>query len=420
MFSFKKAFVREIGPRSLWVEKDVSGEQMIDLYNNYQAVTLVLTNPLYESDIAVDLNEIPTYLKAKISQETLAEFLVRIDNAGLPMMETVPELSTSDVIWMDGFRAGYQIDLAHPTIDFSVDLDRSDKTDIRITKEGVDPKRLFDECIFTVNGLIHKSNFIGDAVHLMDGGRTNRVSNKNQLGILYFGNIGTVKEVPIKEENVSAGLRGQPLKEAVFLDINKEVGDLTNKSVLLSIGGYLLIPEEDYFYRVGDGVYKLEFRNQPWLQRYYDSKKRTCMACLDKHLSKSTVNPSQVSIEEFYSDEVITAMMTQLNSFFIVIDSPNLNFEKEYLEFGEMPGHYVSYEEPKLPLVTDLGVLSEYWYKKEYDRYSLSTIDTLNPNYLFETTDWKTGNSVDDSKVTSDPYNFTKGFMLRIFKQELK
>ncbi len=421
MFNYQTAFVRERAPRSPWVTKDLSNEKMVDINHDYLEVILELTNPLYVGSVNVNVKDIPTYLQSSTSSLTLTEFLASLGVAGLPLSDFRPNTNYTWANWADAFQAGYDVDLVHPTFSPDVPVNREDKTDLRIEKEGVDPRVFFDECLVTVNGLLHRTNFVGESVHVIDGGKSNMVSKKNQIGILHLGNLGKVTCVPICKRDISQGLADRPnfqmLSEVAYIKVNEDVGSLEGKSVLLSIGGYLLLPENDDIHRVADGIYKLEVRNQPWIQRFFDAKSRISMSCVDGQLSKSTVNPNQVVLEEFYSDESLINLFTLSQSFFIVIDTPSINFEKEYIEFDGLPGRYISHVKPTYPLITGFGAMSEYWHKWEYDRYVLSTLDMLLPNYAFETTDWRKLISVDDSRVSAKPDSLSKGYLLKIGKQ---
>jgi len=418
MFTYKKALIKEKVSRPVWIERDVLNENMVDLFNDYFEVVLVLTNPFYPNEVGVHLKEIPDYLDPRLPNRTVSQFLTDLGNDGLPILDAVP---SNNFIWAeykDGFMAGYNIDLVDPDTHFTVGVPRAVQVDLRLTKEGVVPLDFYKNCLVTVNGLLHRLNYVGDSIHVIGGGKSNYLTNKNHIGVFNLGMLGELTTVPISKFDISSGNEHQPMYEATYVAVHESAGDLTNKTVLLSIGGYLHIPSRGDVTRAGERLYQIRFKDMPFARRFYEMRDRTDVSEWTDHLDVSTNNDAQVSVAQLYSDETLTKLLLSSKSFFIIVDTPDVVFEKVYLEDNHLPGSFIHHEEPLYPLISSDGAMAEYWFHKENDRYVIKTADLYRPNYLFETTNWKEMISIDNKRVPSNPVSFGGGYFLKIGTQE--
>jgi hypothetical protein len=176
---------------------------------------------------------------------------------------------------------------------------------------------------------------------------------------------------------------------------------LTNKSVLAVIGGYLVPPDSGLVTRVSDNEFQIDFQNLPLLQRYYESSGYIDLSSLG--LTSSGRNPSQISVQELLSDTVLMKYLTLSQSFFVVLDAPELFVNRLFVKKTGTPGMFISFVEPQYPLCVGNGRMPEYWPRKEEDRWSLSAYDQYNRQKLFDTTDPMRLASVSSVSLPYDP-----------------
>lgn len=415
MYSYKTAYVKDrLGGR--WIENNVRELQLSQLFTLYKEVIFSLNHPLYEKPVALYLSTVPDTFNLKNSSETIDQFLIRIGSTSLPIELTFPSLDVQFAHFKDAVQSGFKIDAVHRQFDISVQVDKEDKTDLRLTKEGLDPFRLFRTTLVTVNGLLHRTNYVGNAIHVIDGALNGFHANKTCVGLYYLGQLGDIRIIPIKESHIT-GYKEQPLHERAFVTIDDSYKEsLTNKSILLSIGGYLHYPEDTTFLRYNDRTFTIDFIRYPLIQRFYEMRQLLKMETFNRQFFKKRSNVDQIDIDVLYSNETIVHLLTLSQSFFIIVDTPQLFLEKEFVEFNHLPNSYISYDKPLYPLQSGLGRFYEYWTRREYDRYILNVEEGVKDNLLLETTDWKTNRSVDNSRTPYQVTDYHQAFFYKLGK----
>lgn len=416
MYQYIRAIVKESGRTGRWVQAHLSHRIISEVYNEYAEVYLVITHSAYPDDVekALRLKDVPPNLHANQSLLSVDDWLASVSNYGLPLLDEIPEIQTVFAPYRDAWQAGYSIEPVHRSQHPDAELPKSELTDLRLTREGVDYQQLFDECLVTVNGLFHPTNYATTGLHVLDGGKSGFHANRNQVGLYRLGVLGKLTTVPIKEEHVHKAVDNQKLGEYAYVTVDDSV-DIENKSILLVIGGYLHTIGQVYS-RTGERSFMINFNNYPLPQRFFDSKPLIDLSPITDVLSKSTVNPDQMAVGELYSDEAITALLTLPQSFFVVIDTPSIVVEREQLEFMGLPGRYTSHLPPQYPMVVSLGRFAEYWARKEYDRYVLGSMEDFETYYTFETTRWKEQLSIDSTRVPYKRFDYKRAHFLKIGK----
>lgn len=417
MYVYKGARVREPIPRPRWKEKDVGGETLMSLFDHYREVIFELEHPLYDYPLALNLHDLLDRFKVRHSQKTIVEFLAGLGNSSVPTTDTLPSLEVTYANFVDANQAGFEIKPVNTIFHHDVPLPKGQLYDLRLTRPGVDPREMFDHCLVTVNGLFHRTNFTGDSVNVLEGGVSARHANKYQVGVYHLGNLGKIQTVPIRVKHVHRGnSEDQPLGEKTYIEVDDRALDLDGKSVLVSIGGYLHLPDDGIIRRAGERVWSIDFKDYPLAQRFFEMSELLDLTAVEKFLERSTVNDTQISVEQLYSDDVIKAILQLSQSFFVIVDTPELFLDKEHVEFNQLPGSYITYESPRYPLVMGYNRIHEYWTRKERDRYVLSVDGGLRANYLFETTGWKEEHSIDTSRVPSQLIHYDKAFFWKLGK----
>lgn len=406
MFTYLDAFVKLKEPRGRWVDKDLGSSPIRDLLNEYQEVVLKLSHILYEEPQALNLKDVPSYLNFRHYNGTVIQWLESLGNAGLPVTPNFPNLDCVYAVYSDAALAGFDLKPINSFFHHSMDLQPGDLCDLRMTRYDVDYKKMYDTCLVSINGLFHRTNFVGDGLHILEANKSRKIANDNLVGVYDLSPLGNIKIVPIWSKRVHKESEDQPLSTRAIIEIDNSIKDLDKKTVLISIGGYLHLPDNKTIKRVGTHSYRIDFKDYPILQRYFEMEKLIDISKIKEHLRKSNHNDGQVVVEQLLSNGAIEGLLTLSQSFFVIIDTPEVFLDLRQLEFNGLPGSYITHHTPIYPITLGLGRFYEYWPRHQYDRYAIMIKGGVKDNYLAETTHWKELSTVDDSRLPYNPMSY--------------
>jgi hypothetical protein len=371
MYTIVKAQGIQNKVQTRWGDIDVSTIAVSELYIQYRVVYLTLTAVFLPEPIYVDLDVFR--LKYNSFDGTVAQMLDDNGSTSFPTVDEIPIKQTKYVHYSDMFRAGYEIDVtgrnAHP----SANIPDIDKIDLRITRLNppTDMVDFYRNCLVTVNGFFHLTDTDGDYLYVHEGGKSNYKSRRNQVGMISFKDIGTIKQVPITKDMIYKQLGSSSYHDKTYIDLKDE--DLTNKTVLLVLGGYLVFPQPTVFYPTGNNAYALSLGRLPLIERYYESFDSIDYTSLG--IDHSSTNTSMINVAQFYSDPVIEKYLTMSQSFFVIVDTPELFMNRAYIQKTPIQGVYISGFKPTYPLVLGRGRMPEYWVREEDKQYAIDVVD---------------------------------------------
>lgn len=393
-----------------WADVDVSADTVATLFRDYRVIYLTLTAGFLPDPIFVNLEVFKTSYNT--FEGTVDEMLT--DN-GATTFETVaalPVIETNFIEYSDMFRAGYSMEVTGRNQHPSSVMPPADKVDICIQRNNpqTDMVDVFNHCLITVNGFYHMTDTDGEYLYVYDGGKSNYRSRRNTIGMVSFKNIGGIKQVPITEDMIYRQTTGQSrFYDKTYIKLNE---DVSNKTVLLVLGGYLVLPTPGVFYQNSPNNFGLSLGRLPLIERYYESK--DCIDYDSLGIDSSNKNPSMINVAQFYSDECISKYLTHSQTFFVIVDTPHFFTNKYYVESSPIPGTYVCGFEPKYPMVLGRGKMPEYWSRFEIDRYALDIVDGNLHRRVFTELDDDTKNNVSDSdQPVPNTYN-SQAYLLEI------
>lgn len=408
------ALARTVGAQ--WKEEDLADIYVFNIYGAYRGVYIVVTHPSIgdgETELYVNMDDIRSEYSSFTG--TLAELMVYNGNKTLPTVEALPNTNYKYCRYSDAFQVGYIVDLAIVGEVPPPNYPRSEYNDLSIIRPRykTDMTLIHNYCLTTVNGFLHRTDAESDGskAYIIDGGRTFRHQRDNQVGILSFKDIGRVTKIPITDEMIHTVDDNTLLydrTQLVLTDI-----DITNKTVLLSVGGYLLLPDDTSFFQNGDQAFIVDLSQLPFLERFYESSHYLDLSSLG--LGESIINPSLVNVEELTSDAVIRKYYQLPQSFIIVIDTPNLYSRKLYLNSPVLPGEFISFIQPTYPLMVGYGKMAEYFSSQEDLQWHLSVKDSFYRNFVLTYSHPDEMVDVVDHKVPMSPYYHSKGFFLEMY-----
>lgn len=392
-----------------WQDEDLSNEVVSTLYTNYVKVYLVLHQSVLDRTIYVDMDELDESYKNYPG--TLTELLVEIENLTLPTVDELPTSNLRYAIYNNAVRAEYKFMLGKMGVHLPENYPVEEFTDLTLsrTKYNTDPRVVHSNALVSVNGFYHSKDADRNYVYVIDGGTTAMKNKHTQVGLLDFSALGGVTEVRIDKENIHPLTEGTSLKDKLIFSVD---ADLTNKSALLVLGGYLVTPYEGVFHQSGDNTFILDMNRIPYLERLFESSKYLDLSSLE--LTESTINPNLIDVEQAYSDKVIKNYLTMSQSFIVVVDRPYLTIDKVALRSGGIPGKFTAHQEPLYPLRLAHGRMSEYWKINENTRWSVNVEDSYFRDYIMSYSPKDTQKSVTDNLVPESGFRHGPGYLIRI------
>lgn len=395
MYSLVSAIAKPILDQGRWRSVDISNVSMLDLYSLYDRVLVTLSNPFLPANVCLDLKN----LRAQYGTQsiTFAQLLVANGNATLPTTQKLPLIKTRYAQYRDGVKAGFKIQPVHPTASPGTPMPPEDRTWLLLTKRNTDYVRAYKSFLITVNGFVHATDASPDGLYVQNGMVSKFMSGKAELGICNLQQLGSMSFVPITDDMIYKQISSQPFKERVYIDLGQNVSD---KTVMLVLGGYLHILDQNTFRRVSDTAFAIDWQNLSYLDRYYESKDYIDLSSLQ--LEVSDLNPNQVSIPELFSDEVIRRYLKLSQSFFVILDNQEVFLEKYQIQTRKGPGMYTSYIMPDFPLMGELGKMVTYWPTKEQGQWAINCSDAFRKRRQYQSTNFKDLDSVSGELEPSD------------------
>lgn len=414
MYQYLSAIAKAKGTASQWKEVDLNQVTFEEIQKTYSKVIFTLENPFLAGERFVTLDQM---MSVGVNMSlTVEQFLSVNDNTALPD-STIPfEVQQKTVTYRDAWRAGYKVHYITPGGTAGSNQVISDRVNLLLEREGTSYEDLYNNCLFTVNGLFHLSDYNSNGLHIIEGGRSVQHANQNKIGILNFTEIGNVQEVPITSAMISKGLDTEiPYSKATYVKLGQS---LAGKTPLVVIGGYLHILDDVYqVVNEEEGIIKITLDHVNLMHRLFESRKLITTATLA--LSSHQMNSSLIAPSELYSDAVIESYLTLPQSFVVLVDAESLYVKPHPLEHSHINGIYYTSRDPLFPVRSRTGIFPEYWVREEDDKYVLSMVDGLSRNYEFETTPWRESPYVSPSLESNDPYDFVKADLLEIGEESI-
>jgi len=409
MYQFVDAICLSRSLGSKWEHLDISNVKVSILYTQYTKIYLVLSNIALPNNVYVDMDSIRNQYSNYTG--TLNQLLVAIGNNTLLTVEQLPSSEAKYATYSDAIRARYKYKLTIGDNVLPVNYPLEDKYDIALYRPNfnTDMKLLHEDCLISINGYYHFTATDNKYTYVFDAAKTMRKSNNSHIGLLSFSNIGKLLKIPLTAENIYPAFENGSLSEKIYFTVD---ADLDNKSYILVLGGYLIFPNENVFYRIGDKSFSLNLNNISYIERVYESSQYMDLSKLE--LTEHAINSTMINTEELWSDDVIKRYMTLSQSYLVIVDIPMMLTNKIFIRSSNMPGMFTSYQEPKYPLMVNYGKVAEYWKTYEDDHWAISVQDSFIRNYILTSNPEYTLVNVTSNLNSDSPYRHSKGFFLEI------
>lgn len=402
MYTLVRSRYRADRRKGRWQEADLSNVPVTTLTANYGEVLLYIEHPGPGAprQKALAFDKVTPMMNGVSPVETVQGWLTSLGEQTLPFETELPNEKERVVKYVQSWHAGYTFTPKGRDYHINADISSASKEDL-VMQHPVHSYADYDKyCLTTVNGYFHITDYTSDGVRILDGNKSIRRANNNQIGSYSFETVGSIQKVPVTPEMVKAQSPGAPLNDAAYISMPLSV-DIENKTVLLVVGGYLHVLGNVYK-PVGDRTWRIEVGASMFLDRYIQSVKELDLDILG--LTIDPLNPTLMSLEQMRSDETIMKYLTLSQTFFVVVDTPTFFQDFEPIESLRLPGRFIDPVATRLPLVGAYGRMLDYHTIHEVDTYVYAATNNPRHDYDATHTKWQNNTIVDGGRYPSRPY----------------
>lgn len=408
MYTLERARYRKDRMSGRWAEGDLSNEPVTTLTTKFGAVVLYIRwpGPGTGNYKALDFYKVTSWLNDVSPTMTVQGWLTSIGNKTLPFEAEFPSEKENLVRYAQAWHAGYVIQPRSRVGHALSESSKFMKEDLIMTHPTHDYAGYDKFCLTTVNGYFHITDFTEFGIRIVDGNKSVRRANDNQIGVYSFETIGEITKHPITIDMLTKPDPDYLMADNLFLTVPPDI-DIDNKTVLLVVGGYLQVLGKT-FLPVSERTFKVSLGSNMFLDRYIQSVRQLDVDRLG--LTLDPKSPTLMSTKELFSDQTTLRYMTLSQSFLVVVDSPSLFQEYEPVESLHLPGRFIDKDGPNLPMVGAYGKMLDYHRILEVDTFVYDA--TINPRYNYDAlhTAWQTRPLVDGGRYPALPFYHDDAF----------
>lgn len=417
MYTCTRALVRRHGADQRLLETQVTTVKVRELLSDYAVAYLILTHPTLPAEVSLKLTDVGDSIYTLAPTLTVAQWLVANGDKTLPTSTTIPQKSSGVVKHRDLLVAGYHAEKIHPVSGDGNSLLDAELTDLRITREDTDYQLVYEHALFTVNGLCHIADYSSKGVVLKGGGRSIHHSNRNQLGINSFLDVGKMSFYPITDAMIKSVGKDElgnahPLKKGVLLNLPKV--DLSNKIVMLSLAGVLHFSNAHYKV-VGDHSILLEWWKLPLMELINNVRPLIDISSFEGTLDPVAWHHDAIDLNLANTDTSVKTFLKLAQSFIILIEADNFFCNRIGVEQTDLPGRYVHPDRPRYPLQLENGFLPEYMTYDDHGEYVIAIDNNLVNRYVHDTRPYAVeDNYVNSARRSEFPTYYASAYLLEM------
>jgi hypothetical protein len=399
----KQAIGIRFGIDKRWEIIDLTAITVPKLLTTYRIAQIELAAPNGGASVYLDVQTLmPLYANFP---GKFADLLFALGNESLPTTTTGIVLNHRKALFRDAFRAGYSVT---PVNEVNiVDPSKPDTAlpNVRLSKENIDYAYAFKHCLVSVNGFYHRTDTDGvNGLMVTDAMNTLNISGQNQIGLLSFAGMCSFDIVPITPSMIDVNTLGMPV-----ITMNQ---DMNNKSLILVVGGYMTFVDNTTLSQIGTSSYKLDMTTMKLVDRFYDSSNYIDLTNVG--ITPSASSATEIAIADLTTGPAVVGWLTLSQSFAVVLDTPSLYTQRQYMARSGMPNLYFSYVQPNDPLVLELGRHPSYWSVYEDKQWRLSLYDNVVGNELYYTNPLPTWLNTAGGNMSGMPNHLSQAYLLEI------
>ena len=383
MYRFVSSYLKPKAVSQSYQNVDISLMTIDKIFNNYLDGYIELSNPALEDNIYLTLDEFKSIKLPYRLDHTFEYWLSYIGNKTIFASTIRPNYVSNMVKARNILQSSYQFSLCNRVYPPDAGMPVGDLNDLYIHKPDVNKAALQNRSLVSINGFMHPTVPYYDGIAAVGGGSQHKMIGNLTATLLSFANIGDIKQYPIKSEHLNRYKAGYPLSDKAVVDIGV---DLTNKTIIVSIGGYPLIANEliSVLSDVG-GVIKIDTRRFDLIRHINNQVGLINLEPLGIVVPEADKGLPPLSAKGLLSDVITRQYLTLPQSFIAVIDTPLLTLEKEIVSSTGLRDRHVSMSEPNLPIMDSYGRIVDYWIVPENGPYAICTANDYYRHYNYET-----------------------------------
>lgn len=385
MYTLVSAYLRAYGRNETWQTVDISGMALKDIFDTYFDGHISL---LYDGDyiylLLQDIKESQKNLPVLPSMN-FSTWLSYLGSKTFVTLFDIPTYTTKDVAYSSADQAHFTIHKVSANDPEDTTGSSGPLTTLRLTKEDIDYDLLHTHVLTSVNGFYHINTPYETGLLIPGGGRSHDISQKAEVGLLSFAGIGSLQQIPITDEMITRPSSSVLYTRSVYIELGI---DITNKSVMLSLGGYLHINDRSYdIISLNPGVIRINMDKINLVDRVFEMQKYIDVS--DFKLSRSIQRPNTISVPELEGETQALRFVKMSQSFVVVVDAVNLHVDMLQVTSTKLPGVYEHMGEPRYPLQSNTKRQMEYFRKNEWGFWTMTVDNNISFNPLYRTTEWK-------------------------------
>lgn len=410
MYTYKDSVALSRSVGSQWEHYNLEDIVLHEVYSKFITAYIQVFEDVVDVDLIVDMEKYRVQLAT--STLTVKEWLKTMEGLSLHTVDAFPDASLASVAYANAVQYGYKIELAKAGFPYPETMPQSDLHDLVVTRPNFSTnlELLKSHCLLSVNGFFHRSDYAQGKAYILDGGRTALKNRCSHTGITSFLDIAPLTQVRIKPDHIRPLTEDHPLSEGVILSVPE---DMTGKSLILILGGYIVRPEDNVLWPMNDNEWCFNIKGIPFVERIMESEYSLDLSSMEiEHLDTNPENAYR--LEDLYSDKSLMAYLTLSQSFFVIVDTPELFYNKIFVRNSNLPGLITAYQDPKLPVIIGYGKAIEYSKTEEAGFWALRVTDPWYVQYAWQTIPTRNIPVVTNHWKTWTPYLRSQAYLLEI------
>ena len=332
-------------------------------------------------------------------------------------------MATSHVIYKLMNNLGYKFSICQLGKNVYDDLayyNKDNFPDIEITRPNIatDLTAIHNKALVTVNGYIYPTTYYNDKLYVANATKSMLKSRSNHIGLLSFLDLSNnINKLPIQPSMITTDPPFTLYQKAI-ITFNRDIGNF-----ILSVCGYPIFENSEFLYRVSSNAIAIRLDRLNMLSKIYElSRYRDIITELE--IPSSINNPSQISLENVYSEDTVVKFLSTFNSFLIEVPCDTLTTSPIYLERSHLPGIFTTQINKSYPIIVGNGKFSEHYVKRAVYNFDLSEAerpsykvhmnDAYYNNYAISSTSFSYTSMFNSSTLATDNYRLNRAFFLDI------
>lgn len=364
-----------------WHSAQLTGVPLFQIFQRYSAAIVRVYDTVAETNGYLDLYQLPVVVRST-PMELDAYLAIAVGIVVLPddarVAGTVPQVRSYFANAYGYALKGFN-NLFHPDTELLPDQ----KIDLLLYHSDItEYRRLQENALITVNGLIHRVDYTENGLVIFEGGRTVIKCNDNRISVLDFTELGGIHTVPITPDMIRSANDTLSLEDSLYIDLPET---LEGKTVFLVLGGILYLMDSA-FDMVNSQRLRLTLKRYDLVEWFFDNYTRLDLSELPMTLD---VNDPKKFVEgEFHTDAFVRAVLAMSQTFFVVVPTTGLTIEKVRLNETDMPGLYRTQDGvlPDVPVVIGNGYLVSYNVEYQWGFNALAVPNNVAFNRVWKTT----------------------------------